>query len=86
MDPKEFFGMTGSQVIEEMRKKGCRITKQRKLIVDIIMNNEFTSCKEIYYRVIKEDPTIGMATVYRMINQLEEMNVIRRIERIEVVR
>ena len=69
-----------------MRKKGCRITKQRKLIVDIIMNNEFTSCKEIYYRVIKEDPTIGMATVYRMINQLEEMNVIRRIERIEVVR
>ena len=78
--------MTGSQVIEEMRKKGYRITKQRKLIVDIIMNNEFTSCKEIYYRVIKEDPTIGMATVYRMINQLEEMNVIRRIERIEVVR
>ena len=78
--------MTGSQVIEEMRKKGCRITKQRKLIVDIIMNNEFTSCKEIYYRVIKEDPTIGMATVYRMIKQLEEMNVIRRIERIEVVR
>ena len=78
--------MTGSQVIEEMRKKGCRITKQRKLIVDIIMNNEFTSCKEIYYRVIKEDPTIGMATVYRMINQLEEMSVIRRIERIEVVR
>ena len=78
--------MTGSQVIEEMRKKGCRITNQRKLIVDIIMNNEFTSCKEIYYRVIKEDPTIGMATVYRMINQLEEMNVIRRIERIEVVR
>ena len=78
--------MTGIQVIEEMRKKGCRITKQRKLIVDIIMNNEFNSCKEIYYRVIKEDPTIGMATVYRMINQLEEMKVIRRIERIEVVR
>ena len=78
--------MTGTQVIEEMRKKGCRITKQRKLIVDIIMNNEFNSCKEIYYKVIKEDPTIGMATVYRMINQLEEMNVIRRIERIEVVR
>ena len=78
--------MTVSQVIEEMRKKGCRITKQWKLIVSIIMNNEFNSCKEIYYRVIKEDPTIGMATVYRMINQLEEMNVIRRIERIEVVR
>ena len=78
--------MTDTQVIEEMRKKGCRITKQRKLIVDIIMNNEFNSCKEIYYRVIKEDPTVGMATVYRMINQLEEMNVIRRIEKIEVVR
>jgi Fur family ferric uptake transcriptional regulator len=67
-----------------MRQDGCRITKQRRLIVDIILNNRFDSCKEVYYRVIKSDPTIGMATVYRMINLLEDMKVIRRIERIEL--
>ncbi len=78
--------MTDSQVIEEMRKKGCRITKQRRIILDVILNYEFNSCKEIYYRVIRDDPTIGMATVYRMINLLEEMNIIRRIEKIEVIR
>ena len=76
--------MSSAYVLEQMRQDGCRITKQRKLIVDIILNNRFDSCKEVYYKVIKSDPTIGMATVYRMINLLEDMKVIRRIERIEL--
>ncbi len=76
--------MSTAYVLDQMRQDGCRITKQRRLIVDIILNNRFDSCKEVYYRVIKSDPTIGMATVYRMINLLEDMKVIRRIERIEL--
>ncbi len=76
--------MSTAYVLDQMRQDGCRITKQRRLIVDIILNNRFDSCKEVYYKVIKSDPTIGMATVYRMINLLEDMKVIRRIERIEL--
>ena len=76
--------MSTAYVLDQMRQDGCRITKQRRLIVDIILNNRFDSCKEVYYRVIKSDPSIGMATVYRMINLLEDMKVIRRIERIEL--
>ncbi len=76
--------MTSDKVIDKLKESGCRITKQRRLIVDVIMGNEFSSCKDIYYQVISRDKTIGMATVYRMIRQLEELDVIRRVERIEV--
>ena len=77
--------MTSEQVIERLRIDGCRITKQRKLIIDIIMNNDFNSCKDIYHQVAEKDRTVGMATVYRMIRQLEDMGIVNRIDTIEIV-
>jgi len=49
------------------------------------MNNDFNSCKDIYYQVAEKDKTVGMATVYRMIRQLEDMGIVHRIDTIEVV-
>ncbi len=73
-------------IIQELKNNGCRITNQRKLLIDIILMDECCSCKEIYYRAIKTDPTIGMATVYRMVKTLEETGLIHRknLYRIEV--
>ncbi len=48
------------------------------MLLDIILEDECSSCKEIYYRATKKDPTIGTATVYRMINTLEEIGAISR--------
>lgn len=78
--------MTKEKVLERLRDSGCRITKQRKVIIDVILNNNFTSCKDIYYQVAVRDKTIGMATVYRMIRQLEDMGIINRIDTIEVIK
>ena len=78
--------MTSEQVIEKLKNDGCRITKQRKLIIDVIMNNSFNSCKDIYYQVTEKDKTVGMATVYRMIRQLEDMGIVNRIDTIEIVK
>ena len=78
--------MTNEQVIERLRNDGCRITKQRKLIIDVIMNNNFNSCQDIYYQVAEKDKTVGMATVYRMIRQLEDMGIVNRIDTIEIVK
>ena len=72
--------MTSEQVIERLKIDGCRITKQRRLIIDVIMNNDFNSCKDIYYQVAEKDKTVGMATVYRMIRQLEDMGIVHRID------
>lgn len=69
---------TKTEIIEKLRERGCRITKQRLMLLDIILEGKCTSCKEIFYRASKEDETIGIATVYRMVNALEEIGVISR--------
>lgn len=65
-------------IIEQLRKKKFRITEQRRLLIDIILEDECSSCKEIYYKAVKKDSTVGIATVYRMIKTLEDLNVINR--------
>ena len=67
-----------SYILQELRKNGCRITNQRQLLIDIILQDECCCCKEIYYQAIKKDPTIGMATVYRIVKTLEETGLIKR--------
>lgn len=65
-------------VIQKLKERGCRITKQRLILLDIILNEECSCCKEIYYRAAKMDERVGTATVYRMINTLEEIGAISR--------
>ena len=47
-------------IIIKLKENGCRITKQRKLILDIILENRCSSCKEIYAQEAKLDYSIGM--------------------------
>lgn len=65
-------------ILDEMKAQGLRITNQRSLVIDIILSNECTCCKEIFYQANRIDPTIGIATVYRMLKTLEEIGVIDR--------
>lgn len=65
-------------VIQRLKEQGCRITKQRMVLLDIILNENCSSCKEIYYKASRIDSRIGTATVYRMINTLEEIGAISR--------
>lgn len=65
-------------ILAQLKKKGLRITSQRKLIIDILLKNECSCCKEIYYEALKSDSSIGIATVYRMVKTLEEVGAIDR--------
>ena len=66
------------KILELFRNKGMRITKQRKLILDIVFEQECTSCKEIFFYASRRDDRIGIATVYRMVGALEEAGVLSR--------
>lgn len=66
------------QVIDEFQKRGKRITQQRRMLLDVILEGRWTSCKDIYYEARKLDPNLGMATVYRTVSTLEEMGVLAR--------
>ena len=70
--------MQKEMVLQSLKENGCRITKQRKILLDIILQEECASCKEIYYKAAALDSSIGAATVYRMINLLEEIGAISR--------
>ena len=65
-------------IIQKLKEQGCRITKQRLMLLDIILEEECSCCKEIYYKAYSRDEKIGTATVYRMINTLEEIGAISR--------
>lgn len=65
-------------VVSQLQEKGYRITNQRKLLLGIILENEYSSCKEIYFAAKKLDNKVGIATVYRTVQMLEDMEVIRK--------
>ena len=67
-----------AQVIDEFQRRGMRITEQRKMLLDVILEGNWTNCKEIFYEARKRDPKLGMATVYRTVSALEEMGVLAR--------
>ena len=66
---------------EDLKKKGYKLTPQRRAIVDTIVVNEgkHLTAEEIYDEVKKDCPEIGLATVYRTILLLEEIGVVSRL-------
>jgi len=70
--------MQKEEIYDKLRQNGCRITKQRQTLIDIIVERECSCCKEIYYIASKKMPDIGLATIYRMINVLEDVGAIKR--------
>ncbi|CDE43344.1 fe2+/Zn2+ uptake regulation proteins [Clostridium sp. CAG:411] len=70
--------MQKEMVIERLKEQGCRITKQRLILLDIILSEECSCCKEIFYEASKRDKGIGQSTVYRMVSLLEEVGAINR--------
>ena len=70
--------MQRDMVLQKLREEGCRITKQRLILLDIILEEDCSCCKEIYYKASRRDDRIGFATVYRMVNTLERIGAISR--------
>ncbi|MCM8710463.1 transcriptional repressor [Clostridium sp. SYSU_GA19001] len=65
-----------------LKEKGYKLTPQRRAIVDIIIRNEGShlTTEELYDLVKVECPEIGLATVYRTIQLLEELGVVSKLD------
>ena len=70
--------MEKTMILDELKKNGKRITQQRKILVDVIVDRKYSNCKEVYNEAVKIDPTIGLSTVYRMFNNLENIGLIKK--------
>lgn len=67
-------------IIQKLQQNGFKITKQRICIIDVLLREQCANCKEIYYKASQIDPKIGTATVYRVLNMLEEIKIIERLD------
>ena len=76
--------MNNDQIVEALKGSGMRVTRQRKLVADVIAENDGASCKDICCIVRGKDSSVGVATVYRMIKALEDIGVIERIDMIKL--
>jgi Fur family ferric uptake transcriptional regulator len=63
---------------KRLKDKGYKLTPQRRAVLDAIMINEgkHLTTEEIFDVVKKDCPEIGLATVYRTLQMLEEVNLI----------
>jgi Fe2+/Zn2+ uptake regulation proteins len=66
---------------KQLKDKGYKLTPQRRAVLDVIIENEgkHLTTEEIYELVKKGCPEIGLATVYRTLQLLEEINLIFKL-------
>ena len=64
-----------------LKEKGLKVTRQRLVVLEILAENpeEHLTAEEIYERVKADNPDIGLATVYRTVQLLLELELIDRI-------
>lgn len=67
---------------EDLKKKGYKLTPQRRAIVDTIIQSEgkHLTAEEIYDEVKKTCPEIGLATVYRTIQLFEQIGLVSKLQ------
>lgn len=70
--------MQRENILKRLKEQGYRVTKQRIAVIDIILEYDCSNSKEIIYRTAKVNKNIGMATIYRTLNMLEDIGAINR--------
>lgn len=72
--------LTANKIAGILRQKGYRLTPQRHAVLRAIANShDHLTPTEICARVRQEYPSIGLTTVYRVINLLTELKLICRM-------
>ena len=68
-----------TDIESKCKKKGVRLTDQRKLIAKVMSESEsHPDVDELHKKVSKFDPKISIATVYRTVKLFEEAGIIAK--------
>lgn len=64
-----------------LKSKGLKTTGQRKLILEVLAKNpdQHLTVEEIHEFVKKENPEVGLATVYRTVQLLSDLHLIEKL-------
>ncbi len=69
-------------ILARLQERDYKLTPQRQLVVQTLLRNpeKHLSAEDVYHLVRQENPDIGLATVYRTLDLLSELDVLRKIE------
>lgn len=72
--------VTETRLEQELRAAGGRITPQRRLIASILQERgRHLSAEEILLLARRQQPRLGLATVYRTLRRLKESGLVREL-------
>ncbi len=69
------------EVYNRLRQEDFKLTRQRRIIVGCLLKHreEHPSAEELHQIVREELPDVGLATVYRTLDLLERLDIIRGV-------
>ncbi|GLR69858.1 ferric iron uptake transcriptional regulator [Agaribacter marinus] len=65
---------------KELKKAGLKVTLPRLKILEILQEpeNQHISAEDVYKKLIDMEEEIGLATVYRVLNQFDDAGILNR--------
>jgi Fur family ferric uptake transcriptional regulator len=70
--------VSASELKVALRQRGLRMTPQRQLILDAVASTQgHVSADQVYQQVVRVFPDVNISTVYRTLEVLEELGVVR---------
>ena len=63
-----------------LKNAGLKITNPRVVILSLLQQpeNQHLSAEELYKKLLEQEDEVGVATVYRVLNQFEEVGLVTR--------
>lgn len=77
----ESLSFTFEKIINELKNAGYKLTPQRALTIQILVekHSDLLTAEEIFTIVNKKNSAIGLATVYRTLDILEKINLVKKV-------
>ena len=68
-------------LIHNVRRAGCRVTRQRVLILQALCELDgHASAERVHRRVLDAQPRIHLSTVYRTLERLRDLGILSQID------
>jgi Fur family ferric uptake transcriptional regulator len=63
-----------------LKNAGLKVTNPRVIILSLLQQpeNQHLSAEELYKKLLEQDDEVGVATVYRVLNQFDEVGLVTR--------
>ncbi|TWH46397.1 Fur family zinc uptake transcriptional regulator [Sporomusa sp. KB1] len=68
------------KIIQKLKEKGCKITPQRRAVIQSLLNfSKFPTALEVFNDIKATNPDVGLDTIYRNLNLLVEIGIVNSI-------